>query len=440
VRDTILTIDDVEPGLAKAVVKHSERLGRALKGLVLIDTNPRVASRERVKDKTGLFKEIRLDFSDSAKLQAVMKKYNDRLLAVTCRRENSMSSYRKILPFLPYVNTPSESALLWSTEKHLMRDRMRGYDKNMVPKYRYLQEHDLHEAHSICEKFNFPVIVKPTGLAASILVSRCNDKSELQACLMRTFQAINDVYARELGRGRPGVLVEEMIRGDMYSTDAYVNSKGEVFFLPLVRVITADSIGLEGFYSHSFVIPTRLAAKDIKAAQKVSVDAIRALNLASTTTHIELFCSPEGWKIIEVGARIGGYREALYREAYGVDHYYNDLAIRMDEKPIIPAEPIGHATSFNIYSDEEGFIEEITGLEEARQVSSLVDIKCYAEPGDLAFFAGNGGRFIVDGTLSNKDPHQLNDDLMRVRKLINIKVRPETEFRPSLIRPNAVNA
>lgn len=423
-RDTILTIDDVEPGLANAVSKHSERLGVPLKGLVLVDTNPSVAARKRAKDTTGLFKEIKLDFDDTAKLQAILKNYSDRLLAVTCRQESSIHSFKKAVPFLPYIKTPSESALLWSTEKHLMRDRMRDYDKNMVPVYRFLGEYDGHAVGVIAREFKFPVIVKPTGLAASILVSRCDGPGELNACLEKTFRIINDVYSRDLGRGRPGVLIEEMIQGDMYSTDAYVDSTGNIYFLPLVKVITAHSIGMDGFYSHSFAIPTGLPEKEIKAAQKVSKDAIRALNLASTTAHIELFRSPEGWKIIELGPRIGGYREALYREAYGIDHYYNDLAIRMDIEPEIPDEPIAHATSFNIYPDEEGEIIDITGLEEAKRIESLIDIKCHAKPGDLAFFAGNGGRFIVDGTLCNKDPHKLNDDLLRVRNTIQIKVRP----------------
>lgn len=423
-RDTILSIDDVEPGLVTALKKHSRRLGRPLKGVVLIDTNPSVASRERARDDSGLFEEIRCDFDDTSRLQSILKEYQYNLLAVTCRRENSMSSFKKVLPFLPYVNSPSESAILWATEKHLMRDRLRDYDIDLVPKYRYLAGPGTMSAENISRELAFPVIVKPTGLAASILVTRCDDLYELKSCLNRTFQIINDVYERELGRGRPGVLVEEMIRGDMYSIDAYVDSKGKIFFLPLVGVITAHSVGLEGFYSHSFVIPTGLPEKEIKAAHKASADAIRALNLNSSTAHIELFRSPEGWKIIELGPRIGGYREALYREAYGIDHYYNDLAIRMDIEPEIPAEPIAHATSFNIYPDEEGEIIDIAGLEEAKRIESLIDIKCHAKPGDLAFFAGNGGRFIVDGTLCNKDPHKLNDDLLRVRNTIQIKVRP----------------
>lgn len=422
-RDIILAIDDVEPGLARAVKRHSRRLGRDLKGVVLVDTNPSVSSRRRARDSSGVFEEVLVDFEDKASLQSALKPYRSRILAATCRQETAIHSFKKAVPFLPYVNTPSESALLWSTEKHMMRDRMRDYDKELVPDYHYLSEYDPIAVEHILREIKFPVIVKPTGLAASILVTHCNSKRELKECLKRTFSSINDAYSRDLGRGRPGVLVEEMMKGDMYSVDAYVNSKGDVFFLPLVGVITAHSIGLEGFYSHSFVIPAGLPAEEINEAQKVSVSAIHALNLNSTTAHIELFNSPDGWKIIEVGPRIGGYREALYREAYGVDHYYNDLAIRMDAEPEIPAEPIGHATSFNIYPDEEGYIEEITGIEEARKIPSVIELKCYAKPGDLALFAGNGGRYVVDGTLSSKNPHQLNDDLLKVRDIIKVKIR-----------------
>lgn len=421
-KDIILSINDAEPGLVAATKKHSRELGRELTGIVIFDKSDKLSNR-RSRDISGLFTEISCDFNNRHELQAVLKPYMNRILAATCRQENSIQHFRKVVPLLPYVNTPSESSLLWATEKHLMRDLMYAYNEQLVPKYAYLEDFDESQIKMIAEEFNFPVIIKPNGLAASILVSKCDTKNELSDSLREKFKIINDIYSRDVGRGKPSVLVEEMIEGDMYSTDAYITPDGEIFFLPLIKVVTAHAIGLEGFYSHHFVVPTGLDQSEIAQAEAAAADALKALNLSATTAHIELFNSPGGWKIIEVGPRIGGYREDLYREAYGIDHYYNDLAVRMGLTPKINDEPIAHATSFNIYPEKEGIIESITGMDQLDEIKSLVSAKSHAKPGDLALFASNGGRLIVDGTLSNKDPSQLRKDLNKLRERIKINIK-----------------
>ena len=233
---------------------------------------------------------------------------------------------------------------------------------------------------------------------------------------------MHDVYSRDLGRGNPSILVEEMIQGEMYSTDAYVNSEGKVYFLPLVKVVTAESLGLPGFYGYERSTPADLSPSQIKAAQVASVAAIRALNLNSSTAHIELFHSPEGWKIIELGPRIGNYREALYRESYGIDHYYNDLAVKVGLEPHIPEEPLAHSAAISIYGDKEGHITSIEGVDEAHKVPSVVFLKAHAKPGDLALFAGSGGQVVVDGVFSNPDRKKLEDDVAKVRELITINI------------------
>jgi biotin carboxylase len=423
-KNLILAIDDVEPGLVQATKKLSKKLGRELRGLALVDLNY-PAIRQRDKDTTGLYDEIICDFDDANALQQHLKPHLDSLLAVTIRHESSVQSLRKAVPFLPYVPTPSESSLLWSTEKHLMRDRLHNYDSELVPQYRYLTDSNPAIIKSIIKELSFPMIVKPNGLACSILVTRCNNEQELSRCLTQTFQVIHDIYSRDLGRGMPSVLVEEMIQGDMYSTDVYVSATGKIYCLPLVKVITAESLGLPGFYSYRHIIPTQLSAREIEAAHAASIAAVRALNLSATTAHIELFHSPEGWKIIELGPRIGGYREALYEHSYGVDHYYNDLAVKIGLEPIIPKDPIGHAAGINIYPGHEGHIEAIEGLDEARKIPSVVYLEAHAKPGDVALFAGNGGQLVVDGILSNQDPEKLEADVAKVRELIDIRIKQQ---------------
>jgi len=423
-KDIVLTINVVEPELVSAVNQHSARLGVKLTGLSLVNKSYDIENPKRSKDTTGLFKEIICDFDDTKELQKVLKPYMNRIIAATCGDyESSIQPFSKVIPFLPYTDTPTESSLIWSTEKQLMRDRMSTYDINLTPRYQYLEKEDISNFKKLIKDFTFPVIVKPTALAKSLLVTKCEDMSQLEDCIVSTFKVIDDVYEREHRYTTPSILIEEFMQGDMYSTDAYVTAKGEIFCLPLVRVITAHEIGLPGFYSYRHIIPTGLSEKETELAFEASKSAIMALGLRSSSAHIELYNTSTGWKIIELGARIGGYRELLYREAYGIAHHYNDLAVRMGMNPVISDKPLKHAAGFNIYPTKEGIVDSIDGLDEARKLESVIYIKQKAVKGDTALFASNGGDLIVDGILSNVDPDKLEEDVVKVRELIKINIK-----------------
>ncbi len=422
-KDTILTINVVEKELVRAVKLLSKETKQPLQGLVLINKSYAVQP-DRPIDTTGLFKEIICDFDNPDELQTVLKPYTERLLAATCRYEEAVQDFGKVIPFLPpHLHTPSPTSLLWATEKPLMRDRLKNYDINLVPRYQYMEEEDLSKLTELVKDFQFPVIVKPSGLARAVLVSRCNTLQELKNRLKYTFRIINHAYARAQYPGKPGVLVEEMIQGDMYSVDAYVSRDGEIFCLPPVKVITAHAMGLPGFYGVQRLTKTDLDEKDIQAAFAASQAAVKALNLSSTTSHIELFHTSQGWKIIELAARIGGLRDDLYREAYGIEHFYNDLTVRMGKKPQMPGKPISHAAAVCIYAEDEGYITSIVGIEEAKKIPSVISLSVDAEEGDIALFSQNGGYALISIILNNQDPQKLQKDIAAVRNLIKINVR-----------------
>lgn len=425
-KDIILTINVVEPGLVRAVNMHSKNLKRDLKGLVLVH-NDYVNQPNRPKDNTGLFEEIVCDFDNPDELQSVLKPYAQRILAVTCRYEEAIQSFSKVIPFLPFAYTPSETVLKWSTEKPLMRDRLYNYEPALVPRYQYIEETDLSDLDELIKDFNFPVIIKPSGLAKALLVAVCYSGEELKERLKTTFHLISDVYARDQYPGKPAVLVEEMMHGDMYSVDAYVKPDGEIFCLPPVKVITAHSKGLPGFYGYERLLPAGLSEDEIKEAHKVSKKAINSLNLSATTVHVELFNTADGWKIIEAAARMGGFRDDLYREVYGIEHYYNDLAVRMGLDPIMPTAPKAYAAVLNMYAEEEGQIEAIEGMEKAEALESVVSLATRAKPGDKALFSTNGGDLIVYSVLSNKSSIKLKADMAEVRKLIKIDIKGSSQ-------------
>jgi len=272
-------------------------------------------------------------------------------------------------------------------------------------------------------EFQYPLIVKPNGLHSSYLVNKCHNQTELENVIKKIFKGINTVYKREYGTGKPGVTVEEFMSGDMYSVDVYVDNDSNCYYLPLVRVVTSAEKGLDGYHSYSVMTPTDLGKKDVQDANLCATKGIDALGLKNSTAHVEMFKTKSGWKIIEIGPRIGGHRQSLYWEAFGIDHYYNDLLIHMGEKPDLRHTKQKYALSFNMYADSEGEIVSIKGLDEARLLEGVVYIKCYVAPGDKAIHASNGGQFLIDGVVAAHSRDHVEDALIKIREKIKVEVR-----------------
>ncbi|MGM0629109.1 MAG: hypothetical protein ACQESA_01670, partial [Patescibacteria group bacterium] len=149
--------------------------------------------------------------------------------------------------------------------------------------------------------------------------------------------------------------------------------------------------------------------------------AIRALKLRSTTAHIELLQTEKGWKVIEVGPRMGGFRHLMYKLSYGINTAANDIAVRIPKKLSIPKKEKGYTTVLKTYSKKEGTIKSITGVKKVRELKSFYSIKVNKKVGDKAIFAKNGGKEIFRVTLFNEDQSELLADVRRCEKMIKVK-------------------
>ena len=425
-RNIVILINDYWPEYGTALEKLSQRLGRPLKGVLLVDMHVKEAGRN-FPDPSGRFETIVCDFSHLRSISDALNPIADKVLLVASSSERNQPYLKKALPHLPYVNGPSESSLDWATHKATMRELMRSFNGALAPKSETVHEHTEDDIQRVLRNLDFPLIVKPNGLAASILVNRANNEEELREFLSHSFEVIDKIYARDKGRGKPSILCEEFIEGDMYSVDSYINSQGDVWSLPLVKVTTAYAIGKEGFYSYQLDTALDLTEQDIKEAHETARQAMLSLGLRSTVGHIEMFKTVNGWKLIELGPRAGGYRQDMYELGHGIDHAYNEFLVKIDLEPEVTPTKQSYCSCLNMYADEEGVIESIEGFEEAQNNPSVFRLTAWLKPGDMALNCGNGGKYIIDGVLHNDSLDQLNKDLEDVRNTIKITTVPVKE-------------
>ncbi|CAN5416107.1 ATP-grasp domain-containing protein [soil metagenome] len=426
-RDMVLFVGSYLSSQQKALVKLGSQLGKDLVACVVLDvTDPR-ARRALPKNTKAVV--IEADFSSDVMLLKALMPYKHRFLAVTCRAERNIPLLRKIVPHVPYLNTPTGRSLEWTTDKIKMRQLLRAFDKDISPKFVVAHDASAETLDRIERVVGFPLIIKPAGLAASLLVTLCYHREELESSLDKTVKKINAIYKKKQGRGEPQILVEEFMEGSMYSIDTYVNQRGVSYHAPLVHVRTGRSVGFEDFFGYMRITPVNIKPYKVEAARRVAEKAVEALNLRSTTCHIELMRTEDGWKVIEAGPRIGGFRHEMYELSYGFNHSANDIAIRIPKKPVLSKKIKGYTVVMQFYAHEKGRLRSLEGVNKVRKLESFSRIEIKKKIGEMCDFARNGDDPVFDIVLFNKDRSRLLADIRRLEQTVRIqtrKARPKT--------------
>lgn len=419
-RDMILFVGSYLVVQKNAVAKLGKMLDKSIQALVLLDVTDPTATSKLAKDAKA--KVVTCDFSSHVAIQRALMPYKQRLLAVTCRSEKNIPLLKKVIPHVPYINSPTELSLDWTTDKIRMRQLLRNYDKSISPKFVVVHDATQETLNKIEKQVGFPLIIKPAGLAASLLVTLCYHREELEANLKNTVKKIDKIYKKKKGRGNPQILVEEFMEGAMFSTDIYVNQRGVTYSTPLVHVKTGRSVGFDDFFGYMRITPVVLRPHKIENARKVAEKAVEAMGLRSTTCHIELMKTEDGWKIIELAPRIGGFRHEMYELSYGIDHSLNDILIRMPKKPILPKKVKGYTVVMQFYAKRKGKLQSLEGINKIRKLESFSKIDVTKKLGEMCDFARNGDDPVFTLTLFNKSRSRMLADIRRTEQTVRIKV------------------
>ena len=419
-RNIIAYVMNLPAGAVESIRAYEKKEKRKFRVMLICDTsNVEKKHRENYAD---LDIYLECDFSSPARIAEMLAPYQNELCAITCRTESYMARFIQIIPHVPYLRTPTTESLRWATDKLEMRRRFALLAKKYTPKYAIVRENTKAERTRVAEKIKFPMILKPTNLAQSLLVSICYHEDDLKQALTHAFKKIHKIYAENGRIEEPKMMVEEFMEGDMYSVDAYVNGRGTVYFCPMVKVITGKNIGHDDFYNYLHLSPTGLKKERIEHAHNAAREGIHALGLRNTTAHVELMKIDDEWKLIEIGPRVGGFRDKLHSLSCDIDHSLNDVLIRLPKKPIIPKKCKGFAATLKWYPKKEGKIVGLKGIKKCQELKSFVDIKLIKKIGDTCQFAKNGGKAVFTITLYNAERPRLLADIRRIEQLIDIQM------------------
>jgi hypothetical protein len=312
---------------------------------------------------------------------------------VTSFEEGNILTLMRAIPYLgkkfPSLNLPTARSLAISTDKYLMRQAFLESKHDISAKSILIDHKKIDsEVERIGGEFGEQVVIKPSHNASSLYVSLVNNK---RVGITEAFNKIIDGYERNRNGQEPQILVEEFLEGPMYTVDAYIDATGKSIFCPPVMVLTGMDIGHNDFYGFYRTTPVDLSVDDIKSLEFTVSEGIKAMGLKNISAHVELRLTKNGWRILEIGARIGGYRDLMYRNAFGFEHAANDILNRLGEKPIVVSSKQNYSGVIKLYPKIEGRLKAIKGLGEAVKKYREITVIEQKPVGSKRRLAANGG-------------------------------------------------
>lgn len=211
-----------------------------------------------------------------------------------------------------------------------------------------------------------PCVVKPPDRQGQRGMSLVLSEEELEPAL---------AHAAESSRSG-GVLVEELVDGPEVTVNGF--SAGGVFqTLTVTDRLTAEPPAFGVCLAHAWP-----SDNDAAAAARVAGQAVEALGIRNGPSYTQLRIAPDGPRVMEVAARLGGGHDAeLCRVALGID--LNALAIGAalgEENDIVPGART-HGACVRFIVPPEGELLSVEGIEEASREPGVVDVGVYRRPG-----------------------------------------------------------
>jgi len=233
------------------------------------------------------------------------------------------------------------------------------------------------DALALAPSLRYPVVVKARRLSGSRGVVRADDASSLVRAVaqVRRIQAAADRDAGQLG-----LIVEEFIPGTEYALEGLLEN-GALRVLALFD--KPDPLDGPYFEETIYVTPSRLPA-DTQAAIAAEVErACTLAGLVSGPVHAEARVNERGVWLLEAAARsIGGLCGRMLHHRLGMP--LDELVLRHALGMPVPSGPNDEAAGvMMIPVPASGIFRGASGLEAARAVPGISDIRITALPGQV---------------------------------------------------------
>jgi len=305
------------------------------------------------------------------------------------------------------------------TDKYLMRSLFAKAPEPISPDFAEVKTEE--DVRDFATKHDFPLILKPANLAKSLLVTKSMNLDELIVNYQKTVEHIKSVYEQYAPDRKPKIVIEEFLEGSVHSVDAFVDKDGVPHVMKeIVDYQTGYDVGYDDNFHYSRILPSKLSEEDQKKFLRCAELGCRALGMKSSPAHIEIIMTKKGPRIVEIGARNGGYRERMYRLANGIDITGNALKVWLGRQPEIVAKKHEPIAVLELFPKVPGKFAGLSCEEELKSLPSLEYLSIKPELGAFIGKSSDGYKMAAVVILHHSDSAQFDRDLNFVNN--NVKV------------------
>lgn len=328
--------------------------------------------------------------------------------AVITIYENYVVPTARIAAGLKLPGLTPEAAIA-CTDKEIMRTKFSHSTIPVSPAFQVVNTRE--DLIQFAAAHEFPLILKPANLVKSLFVTKNDTLDQLLKNYDDALEHAPAVYAKYAPDSTPKFIVEEFLEGSIHSVDAFVDAEGIAHVLNgVVDYQTGMDVGYNDNFHYSRVLPSTLSDKDRNAIRETAALGCTLLGMTSSPAHVEIILTKNGPRIVEIGARNGGYRERMHRLAEGVNIPKNALALALNEPLNLIETRHNSVGVFELFTKQQGAFVNIENEEALRTLPSLNYLSIKSNPGDLIGKASEGYKASAVVILTNDDAEQFARD------------------------------
>lgn len=355
------------------------------------------------------------DFTSKTSVLTAVATINQQITVVMTLYENYVLPTAWINEQLGLPGMPVNAALA-CTDKFLMRQAFTSAegDEPISPDFAMVETED--DVRQFAADHQFPLILKPANLVKSLLVTKSDTLDDLLANYTHTAERIGPIYGQYAPNRTPRIIIEEFLEGSLHSVAAFADHAGTPHLInEVVDLESARSQGFSDNFIYSRSLPSALSAGQQAALYRCATRGVRALGMKNTPAHVEIILTAKGPRIIEIGARNGGYRERMYKLAKDIDIIQATVDCITGKQPALAASKHGFCAVIELFPHQAGAFQAISQQNAVVNLASCSYFALKAAVGQNVGPANDGYKRCAIVTLNHSDRTQFEADFAFVR-------------------------
>ena len=332
-------------------IKKASEMGM---DVIVVDMNPHAIGF----GVCGVKKEVISTIDTSKVLQAARRHKIDGIM--TLATDMPMRTVATVAQELKLVGISLDTAIK-ATDKSEMR---KALQENQVPIPSYYKVSNLTDYYDAISHFDAPFMVKPSDSSGSRGIVKVEDISNQKN--------ISDAYDYCVRFSKSGTLVvEEYMSGPEVSVET-LTLNGVCNVIQITDKLTT---GAPHYVEMGHSQPTSLNADMVAEVCEVAIAANKAVGIENGPSHTEIIVTPEGPKIVEIGARLGGdnINTHLVPLSTGVDIVKCCIQLSIGEVPDIRTK-FNRGSAIRYFNQHAGIVRSIEGIDVAQRISGIKQV------------------------------------------------------------------